>query len=68
MEVQIPCPYAAEAGAACMDPVDLPGRLRNTFKGTPDDLHEEVVASLAAYTVRNCSKCDEDYTIEYEPA
>lgn len=67
MEEQIPCPYSAEAGGACMDPVDVPGRLRNTFKGTPDDLDEDLVASLRAHMVTNCSKCGEDYTVEYEP-
>lgn len=67
MEEQIPCPYAAEAGASCMDPVDVPGRLRNTFKGTPEDLHEDILASLRAYTVTTCSKCGEEYTIEYDP-
>lgn len=67
MEEQIPCPYSAESGGSCMDPVDVPGRLRNTFKGTPDDLNEDLVASLREHMVTTCSKCGKDYTIEYEP-
>lgn len=67
MEERIPCPYAVEADASCMDTADVPGRLRNTFKGTPDGLPGDVVESLRAYTVTTCEKCGEEYTIEYEP-
>lgn len=67
MEEKVPCPFAVEVGAECMDTVDVPGRLRNTFKLTPDELHEDVLASLRAYTVTTCTLCGEDYTIEYDP-
>lgn len=50
-----------------MDTVDVPGRIRNTFKRTPDELHEDVVASFKAYAVTTCTACDEDYTVEYVP-
>lgn len=48
-----------------MDTVDIPGRLRNTFKRTPDELPDEVRTSLQEYTVTTCSLCGEEYTVEY---
>lgn len=67
MAEEVPCPFAADAGGDCMDTVDVPGRIRNTFKRTPDELHDDVVASLHAYAVTNCTACGEDYTVEYVP-
>lgn len=67
MKEEIPCPYAVEAGGGCMDTVEVPGRLRNTFKGTPDKLDEDVRSSLRASMVTTCALCGEDYTIEYYP-
>lgn len=67
MEETVPCPFAVEEGASCMDTVDVPGRLRNTFRSTPDDLNEEVISSLQGYTVTTCTQCGEAYTVEYVP-
>jgi hypothetical protein len=67
MAEQVPCPFAVEEGASCMDTVELPGRVRNTFRSTPDELSEEVVDSLLAYEVTTCDLCDEQYTVEYYP-
>lgn len=67
MEETVPCPHAVEEGAACMDTVDVPGRLRNTFQSTPDDLNEEVISSLRGYKVTTCTQCGEEYTVEFVP-
>lgn len=67
MEEKVPCPFAVENGASCMGTVEVPGRLRNTFQSKPDELNEEVIASLHAHKVTTCSACGEEYTVEYVP-
>lgn len=67
MEDRVPCPFAVDEGAACLDTIDVPGRVRNTLQLTPDELHEDVVASLQAYEVTTCDLCHEEYTVEYYP-
>lgn len=67
MGEKIPCPFAVENGASCMDTVQVPGRIRNTFKVTPDELNNEVVDSLEAHKVSTCEKCGKEYTVEFVP-
>lgn len=66
-ETDILCPHSEAAGGSCMDTVDVPGDVIDTYRETPDELDEETAASLNAHLVTTCSLCEDEYTVEYEP-